>query len=914
MREYGLTILVAAAVTYLFTPLVRRFAVAVGAEHRGRARDVHTEPVPLLGGIAMYLGLAAALLVASRLTHLSTVFVGTRVGSGLLLAGGLVVLMGFVDDRWGLGAITKLAGQVGAGAILVWSGAVVAWLPVPGGGTLSLTSDQQTVLTILVVVVTINAVNFIDGLDGLAAGIVGIGAAAFFLYYYTLTKRLGLDEQTNPALASAILAGVCLGFLPHNFHPARIFMGDTGSMLLGLLLAYAPISSLASLDPNTLTNPAAYSGGTVNRFPEILPLLVPAIIMLIPYADLLLAVVRRTRAGQSPFSADKKHLQHRLLAIGHSHRASVLIMYLWAALFAGTVVLLSIMRTKLLVLAFVTLAGVLVLLLASMPRLRPWNRRGQLRLAPNVAGPAPSGGPGRAGAPVSSGLSASSAGGGSTARTGTVPGLASPASSAPPGSPMESRIPAAAGTSAQSRRRADRGASLDRGPGVDPGLGLDRGPGVDPGLGLDRGASLDRGPGVDPGAGGKPGPGSYPPGRGDGDAPYGAAGLGDAGHGNAAGSPEQSRPGPLWDANPAPAAWDGRRSGPARDADPSGPGWDADPSGPGWDASPSGPGWDADRARPSLDASPSGPGWDADPARPSLDADPSGPGWDADPAGPAWDADPSRPSWDASPAGPGWDADPSGPAWDLLPAEQSQPSEAAWDARSSAVAWDAGPAAREPEAGPSAEAWPVPDGLAAPSNGAPSDRTPSIGATSSGAPPSGPAERDESAEWYPGRNPGPPDTGRPDTGGSDTGRPATGRPDSGHPDSGLPDADGLTAGRPDSEPPDSAQWYPGRPDSEQRDSGWWDARPPDAGPGNGGPGNAGPYDGGSLADPRDASIYAAPPPEAAYRDVGPQDLDPLPAAPGRDQPGAPRAARPVTGDGDEYDEDSESPLLPWRLP
>ena len=403
MREYGLTVLVAAAVTYLLTPLVRRLAIAVGAKHAARARDVHTDPVPLLGGIAMYLGLAAGLLVASRLTHLSTVFMGTRVASGLLLAGGLLVLMGIVDDRWGLGAITKLAGQVGAGAILVWSGAVVAWLPVPGGGTLSLTSDQQTVLTILVVVVTINAVNFIDGLDGLAAGIVGIGAAAFFLYYYTLTKRLGLDEQTDPALASAILAGVCLGFLPHNFHPARIFMGDTGSMLLGLLLAYAPISSLASLDPNTLTNPSAYSGGTVNRFPEILPLLVPAIIMLIPYADLLLAVVRRTRAGQSPFSADKKHLQHRLLAIGHSHRASVLLMYLWAALFAGTVVLLSIMRTKLLVLGIVTLCGVLVLLLASMPRLRWWNRRGQLRLATSLPGPVSSGDPVTSGGPVSPG-------------------------------------------------------------------------------------------------------------------------------------------------------------------------------------------------------------------------------------------------------------------------------------------------------------------------------------------------------------------------------------------------------------------------------------------------------------------------------------------------------------------------------
>ena len=277
----------------------------------------------------------------------------------------------------------------------------------PGGGTLALTSDQQTALTILVVVVTINAVNFIDGLDGLAAGIVAIGAAAFYLYYYTLAKRVGLSEQDDPALAAAVLLGVCVGFLPHNFHPARIFMGDTGSMLLGLLLAYAPISSLATLDPNTLTAPAAYRGGTVNRFPELLPLLVPAIIMLIPYADLLLAVVRRTRAGMSPFAADKKHLQHRLLDIGHSHRASVLIMYMWAALFAGTVVLLSIMRTKLYVLGIVTAGGILVLLLLSMPRLRWWVKPSRpaapgARRAPPAA-PRPAASPALAGAVAGAG-------------------------------------------------------------------------------------------------------------------------------------------------------------------------------------------------------------------------------------------------------------------------------------------------------------------------------------------------------------------------------------------------------------------------------------------------------------------------------------------------------------------------------
>jgi UDP-GlcNAc:undecaprenyl-phosphate GlcNAc-1-phosphate transferase len=383
MREYVLTLLAAAAVTYLVTPLVRRFAIAIGAEHAARDRDVHVVPTPLLGGVAMYAGLAAGLVVASQLPALNSVFAETNMTKGLLMAGGLLVVMGFVDDRWGMGAISKLAGQVAAGVILVWSGAEVTWLPEPGGAVLGLTSDEQIALTILVVVVTINAVNFVDGLDGLAAGIVGIGAAAFFIYYYTLTHRLGLPDQTGPALASAVLAGVCLGFLPHNFHPARIFMGDTGAMLLGLLLAYAPIASLASLDPGSLTDSRAYAYGTVNRFGAILPLLLPAAILLIPYADLLMAVFRRTRAGLSPFAPDRKHLHHRMLDIGHSHRTSVLIMYLWATLFAGSVVWLSIVRTPLFVLAIVTVAAMLALLLVSMPRLRPWTRQ------PAGAGPAP---------------------------------------------------------------------------------------------------------------------------------------------------------------------------------------------------------------------------------------------------------------------------------------------------------------------------------------------------------------------------------------------------------------------------------------------------------------------------------------------------------------------------------------------
>jgi UDP-GlcNAc:undecaprenyl-phosphate GlcNAc-1-phosphate transferase len=464
MNEYVITLLAAAAVTYILTPVVRRFAIAVGAMHAARERDVHEMPTPLLGGFAIYGGLVAALLLASRLSGLSSVFTETNMAKGLLLAGGLVVIMGFVDDRWGMGALSKLAGQVAAGVILVWSGVEIPWLPAPGGVTLILTSDQQVAVTILVVVVTMNAVNFIDGLDGLAAGIVGIGAMAFFAYYFTLVHRLGLLDQTQPALVSVMLAGVCIGFLPHNFYPARIFMGDTGSMLIGLLLAYAPISSLTLLAPGSLTDPSAYAAGTVNRYGAFIPLIVPAAILLIPYADLLMAVVRRTRAGASVFTPDKKHLQHRLLAIGHSHRTSVLIMYLWAALFSGTVIWLSIVRTPLFVLAIVTVAAVLCLLLVTMPRLRPWSRAASAdgpadRPAPRPAGAAAvrpaavAAGAGPAGArPVGAGPAR-------TAQRGPAPDRQSPAR------PVESssRAPATAatGTRATGNRATGNGSAGD---------------------------------------------------------------------------------------------------------------------------------------------------------------------------------------------------------------------------------------------------------------------------------------------------------------------------------------------------------------------------------------------------------------------------------------------------------------------
>jgi UDP-GlcNAc:undecaprenyl-phosphate/decaprenyl-phosphate GlcNAc-1-phosphate transferase len=391
MRDYALVFLVTAAVTYLLVPLVRRVAVGTHAMHEPRARDTHVTPTPLLGGLAMYGGLVAGLLIASRLSFVQDPFqtAGSRSQTGLLLAGGLVVVVGFADDRWGLSAISRLAAQVAAAGILVWSGQALPWLPTPNGGVFSLEPDLSVTLTILLVVVTMNAINFIDGLDGLASGIVAVAALSFLAYSYSLIKTIGSTSQSLPAVTSALVAGMCIGFLPHNFYPARIFMGDIGAMLLGLLLAYGPISSTNSLDPALLIAYSHNPNHPLDRFPTVLPLLVPLAIFVIPYADLMFAIIRRAKAGKPLMAADRQHMHHRLLNIGHSYRQSVLLMYLWAALFSVTVVSLSLVRTPSLVFVAATLVAVLALLPATMPRLRPWRSAPPAKPAPRAKPPAP---------------------------------------------------------------------------------------------------------------------------------------------------------------------------------------------------------------------------------------------------------------------------------------------------------------------------------------------------------------------------------------------------------------------------------------------------------------------------------------------------------------------------------------------
>ncbi|WP_082612068.1 MULTISPECIES: glycosyltransferase family 4 protein [unclassified Nocardioides] len=340
MREYLLVFLVATVVTYLLTVVAREIAVRTGAVAKVRDRDVHAEPVPYLGGLAMLGGLWAAYLVAKVLPFLgdASPFVFDD-ALAVLVAGSLVCAVGVVDDIIDLDALTKFGGQVLAVGILVYAGIQFRYFYQSTGEVFSLDAGQGALLTAFIVVATVNAVNFIDGLDGLAAGVIGISAAAFFLFCYSLAFLNDVTLATTGALLSAALAGSCAGFLVHNFHPARVFMGDSGSMLIGLVLSATAITVTTQFAPGDLTQGA--DGSRSSLLPVLLPVALPILIMIVPLADLVLAVVRRTRAGRSPFAPDKQHLHHRLLEIGHSHRRAVIIMWLWAGLIAFSVVVAS---------------------------------------------------------------------------------------------------------------------------------------------------------------------------------------------------------------------------------------------------------------------------------------------------------------------------------------------------------------------------------------------------------------------------------------------------------------------------------------------------------------------------------------------------------------------------------------------
>ncbi len=321
MKVYLLILLVAAAITYVSVPVVRHIALVTHTLTPVRSRDVHKVPVPRLGGVAMYVGMVAAIAVASHIPYLEGVFEGGSAW-GVVTSGGLLCALGVVDDLFDLEWWAKLAGQALAASILAWQGVQLVSFPIAGLTIGS--SGFSMVMTIFVVLTAINAVNFVDGLDGLAAGTVAIGAMAFFGYTYVLTRNTSPNSYASlAATLGAALIGICLGFLPHNFNPATIFMGDCGSMLLGLMSAATAIVVTGQIDPISISYGRA--------LPAFLPVLLPLAMMLLPLTDMMLAVVRRVSAGKSPFHPDRMHIHHRLLSAGLTHRRVVLVMYMWTA-------------------------------------------------------------------------------------------------------------------------------------------------------------------------------------------------------------------------------------------------------------------------------------------------------------------------------------------------------------------------------------------------------------------------------------------------------------------------------------------------------------------------------------------------------------------------------------------------------
>ena len=374
MREYIVVFGVALGVTYLLASVARMLAMRFGAVARVRDRDVHAIPTPYFGGPAMLGGLASAYLVATHLPFLSrnedAVFGDAR---AVIIGGAVICLVGVVDDLFELDALSKFAGQVLASLIVVALGVQFLYLPLYSS-YLGLDTIQSVVVTVLLIVTTANAVNFVDGLDGLAAGMVAIGAVAFFSFAFFLAVQNGETRAIAAALLTAALAGACLGILPHNFFPARMFIGDSGSMLIGFVLACSSISLTGQFPATSISQ--GVGGAQVSFLPSLLPVFLPLAILIVPFVDLALAVVRRTRAGRSPFSPDKMHIHHRLLEIGHSHRRAVLLMYAAAGLVAFGSVVVSLFSGWPSFIGFGVLAALTGAAVFVLPRLeeRVWDR------------------------------------------------------------------------------------------------------------------------------------------------------------------------------------------------------------------------------------------------------------------------------------------------------------------------------------------------------------------------------------------------------------------------------------------------------------------------------------------------------------------------------------------------------------
>ncbi len=362
MVDYALIFGAAALTTFLATFPIRRAAVSLDVVDYPNERSFHRKPIPLGGGTGMLFGFLVAMVIASRLGLFHSLFVGSTEPVGVVLAAAVMFGVGMLDDVHPVSAPAKVAGQVLSSSVLYFAGVTMFYFKIPFAGVLVLSPSWLPLLTAIWVVGIANAINLIDGLDGLAAGVVAIAGAAFFFYAHQLQHLGSLPAANIGPLVAVIACGVCVGFLPHNFNPARIMMGDAGAMFLGLLMAASTM----------------VVGGRTSQVPGetyffFAPLFIPFFILGVPMVDTMFAIVRRSVKRIGVSNADKDHLHHRLVRLGHGPRRSVAILWAWTAVLSGFILYPVYSARGNAVLPFVVAALGVVLFTLFHPELRREN-------------------------------------------------------------------------------------------------------------------------------------------------------------------------------------------------------------------------------------------------------------------------------------------------------------------------------------------------------------------------------------------------------------------------------------------------------------------------------------------------------------------------------------------------------------
>lgn len=331
MSGYVIVLLVATGVTLLTTPVARWLSFRTQMVVAPDERRVHTRPLAVLGGLSLYLGFLAGMAVATRLDQFRPVFEGTSEPLAILVGATITFAVGLADDAKELSPPAKMAGQVLAAGLMSLLGVTMLFFRLPFLGNWSLSPDLAPLITVIWVIGMATAINYIDGLDGLAAGITAIAAGSFALYSDRLFDQGLLPNASNSIspLIAVIVLGMCVGFLPWNFHPARIMMGDSGALLLGMLMAAATL----------LVGGQTAEGTSGTTYFFFAPLVIPLVILGVPVFDTAFSIVRRAAKRTSVSVADKDHLHHRLMRLGHGQRRAVLILWAWTAVLSGLVLI-----------------------------------------------------------------------------------------------------------------------------------------------------------------------------------------------------------------------------------------------------------------------------------------------------------------------------------------------------------------------------------------------------------------------------------------------------------------------------------------------------------------------------------------------------------------------------------------------